>query len=371
MLISAVFAASIAQAQEEGNPWVGPYVATVDFDASFELVESDAISIAAGDNHTCVIGGCGTISCWGDDGAGQISDVPRKGGFVQLTASGDYTCALVGDLDGTNGHVPGEHRAHCWGGPGHAPPSDRTYRRLMAGADFGCGITDGRNGQSAGQVECWGNAPANLPSGGGNTRPGAGDAHGCVARSQGSEIECFGDDAYGQSSPPAQPWEIGTGTTAQLIRGGARHTCVIASGYLGCFGDDYDLQSSGHDAHPTQPGPWATEIVEGLWQFPGAAWRDVDAGEHHTCAIDESGSGRPVYCWGSDPYGEASPPSGDFLAIATGLHHSCGIDADNAVQCWGDDSAGQTDVPYLSPVCALYQWPAIWHFLVDEEAGGE
>jgi hypothetical protein len=71
---------------------------------------------------------------------------------------------------------------------------------------------------------------------------------------------------------------------------------------------------------------------------------------NHSCAI-QAGSGA-VICWGSNSYGQQTPPpsvdgtSGTASAIAAGGGHSCAIQAGSgAVVCWGDNSYGQATPP--------------------------
>jgi alpha-tubulin suppressor-like RCC1 family protein len=47
-----------------------------------------------------------------------------------------------------------------------------------------------------------------------------------------------------------------------------------------------------------------------------------------------------------EPGEEDDEPSlPDVTAIATGGFHSCGIDHDGDVRCWGDDAVGQLGLP--------------------------
>ncbi|TMA35171.1 MAG: hypothetical protein E6J87_04580 [Deltaproteobacteria bacterium] len=68
------------------------------------------------------------------------------------------------------------------------------------------------------------------------------------------------------------------------------------------------------------------------------------AGGGHSCAIRlDTGA---VVCWGSNGYGQATPPSSldgrpgrRAVAIAAGGSHSCAIRAGNsAVVCWGSNA---------------------------------
>ena len=68
----------------------------------------------------------------------------------------------------------------------------------------------------------------------------------------------------------------------------------------------------------------------------------VSAGWAHTCAVEADGA---VVCWGDDREGQASPPSGEFLSVSAGWTHTCGIRTDGSVECWGKDHQGQASPP--------------------------
>lgn len=71
------------------------------------------------------------------------------------------------------------------------------------------------------------------------------------------------------------------------------------------------------------------------------------AGDHHTCLLRENGS---VTCWGSDEYGESSPPPGDFARISAADDHTCGLRTNGKLLCWGEDDFGEassSDGPYI------------------------
>lgn len=65
----------------------------------------------------------------------------------------------------------------------------------------------------------------------------------------------------------------------------------------------------------------------------------LDSGDIHSCAIASNGT---VDCWGDDTAGQSSAPSGTFKAVATGAMHSCALRTDGTVACWGSDAKGQT-----------------------------
>jgi Regulator of chromosome condensation (RCC1) repeat/Putative Ig domain len=67
----------------------------------------------------------------------------------------------------------------------------------------------------------------------------------------------------------------------------------------------------------------------------------VSAGGAHTCAIDADGE---LACWGDDSSGQVSEaPGGQFLSLSAGGAHTCAIAADGTLACWGDDAATEPD----------------------------
>ncbi|MYA24912.1 MAG: hypothetical protein F4091_15595 [Acidimicrobiales bacterium] len=70
----------------------------------------------------------------------------------------------------------------------------------------------------------------------------------------------------------------------------------------------------------------------------------VAAGDFHTCGIQADGT---LLCWGSsDANGRGpSPPPGKFTQVSGGHDHACGLRADGTVACWGFDHWGQVSPP--------------------------
>jgi hypothetical protein len=90
-------------------------------------------------------------------------------------------------------------------------------------------------------------------------------------------------------------------------------------------------------------GPAAASPADAAAAVGGSPSTDLDggldSGDVHSCAIASNGT---VDCWGDDSAGQSSAPSGTFKAVTTGAMHSCGLRTDGTVACWGSDAAGQT-----------------------------
>lgn len=90
------------------------------------LIDSGAVRIATGFAHSCALLTSGTVSCWGDNSAGQLGDgtttrrlspvaVAGLSGVVEIAAGYDVSCALLG-----SGSV------RCWGANRYGQLGDGT-----------------------------------------------------------------------------------------------------------------------------------------------------------------------------------------------------------------------------------------------------
>ena len=126
----------------------------------------NAVSVAAGDYHSCALTVTSEVKCWGDNTSGELGDgtsiqrstpVPvagMRGRVVAISVGGVHSCAL--EDSGT---------VECWGwnaagqlgiGPGPDRLQPVTVRDLgpaaavAAGGEHTCALTTG------GGVKCWG-----------------------------------------------------------------------------------------------------------------------------------------------------------------------------------------------------------------------
>lgn len=94
-------------------------------------------------------------------------------------------------------------------------------------------------------------------------------------------------------------------------------------------------------------------------------WRDVSAGEGHTCALKADGS---LWCWGLDDFGQLG--TGDtldrgtpsrigselWMTVSAGSEITCAIRDDGSLWCFGLDATGRMGVPLETstvpaPIC--------------------
>lgn len=145
--------------------------------------------------------------------------------------------------------------------------------------------------------------------------------------------------------PPAMPEPVGPGISA----GSARACSVADDGVLTCWGHGECGQlgdgRSLTDARVTVAGDHS--------------WRSVAVGATHVCAIDEDAA---LWCWGDDVAGTLGdgslpmdPPFEDgcrvtpvpiaegttWARVSVGSRHSCGVQTNGTLWCWGDNDYGQ------------------------------
>ena len=186
------------------------------------------------------------------------------------------------------------------------------------------------------------------------THIAAGGGHSCAIRTSvnNSEIACWGSNWNGQlgdgttnSSHELRPVGRGMGNWTH-VTAGISHTCGIVDftdvycwggGRLGQIGDG--LQSD--RLEPTLIDVSSSRIVS------------IEAGNYHTCLLDETGD---VKCWGWNGYGQIGDGSfaniyspitvvlqRDFpvVELTIGGQHSCALIASGEVYCWGDNQFNQ------------------------------
>ena len=212
----------------------------------------------------------------------------------------------------------------------------------LVGLLIGCGAPKPKPPDQA-KAELPTESPAASP-----TIIAAGDAHTCLVNPD-KTAACWGDNQYGQ---------LGDGTTAAAkapvavahlayvaaVAAGEWHTCAaLTTGQVKCWGDNSLWQLG-----VTTPRRSSTPVLS-----PVGPATQIAAGRTHTCAILIDGK---VVCWGDnrtsqtgvqrEPLAKPSlpvivPAVSDAIAIAAGSEHSCAVQKDGQLLCWGDNHFGQ------------------------------
>ena len=349
------------------------HTATISVGVSVHVPPVTWLSITTGAHFTCgvVTGGAGY--CWGP-GAVQRGDgttthaalvpVPIAGGHTwkSLDAGASHTCGVAtGDA------------LYCWGenlwgqlGTGstqvEAVPvqvaAGMSWASVTAGPSHTCALT------TAGDAYCWGsnsngqlgngttvNRAAAVPVAGGHkwTSLTAGNVVTCGVTTGGAAY-CWGFGNVGQLGDGGRrsksvPTLVSGGLSWSGLSGAFQlYVCgVAATGALYCWGQE----SAGElgDGGVGIDQALSPSLVAG-----GHQWVSVAAGRVHTCGITTSGE---AYCWGDKvaPLGDShstaqvspAPVSGGMTwkLLSAGWNHTCGIATSGEAWCWGNEAEGR------------------------------
>ena len=373
-------------------------------------------SVSGGASHTCAISAGGSAYCWGAGqngalGNGRPTNSPAPGRvftigtlkFRSVSAGDENTCAVV------VGEV-----AYCWGlgtlgRLGTGSQANEFTPRLVSGRAFRS-VSAGQTtcGTSAlSESFCWGsNSDLQLgtPIPGPETcgavdcsltpiavRSAFGDTlyslsidgatfHTCAISHQASTnraaycwgsgtedpstqdtVYLLGDSTFQSRSPTqvARP----SGSTQPLsfdsLSTGDEHTCgVTTSGSVYCWGRNNQGQlGTGLRLNRAKPTP--------AWTPIGIPFLTISAGDSHTCALAEGGV---AYCWGANDYGQLGTDSmstsdvlipapvlggHQFLSLAAGDFHTCGVTITGAAYCWGRNTSGQLGTALGTTTCRV------------------
>ncbi|HVU03587.1 MAG TPA: hypothetical protein VHE30_17630 [Polyangiaceae bacterium] len=291
-------------------------------------------------------------------GASQDSAGPPPG-VVDVSAGFAETCAVIGSALacwGTlpDGHVSSVPETIAGGGKG-------AWERISSGQRAHCGVELG------GSLWCFGlddqgqlaqgdttarAAPAPVPLPGAATRVRGHFATFCAILQDGSAY-CWGDNEEGQlgqgdSYPgPDGLLPVRVGTTNDFIDAdaGQGHACFVrGEGELYCTGRNTDGELG--------LGGGVEAQVRALTRVgDGTDWVSIATGQGHTCGVRSSGE---LFCFGDGSAGQlglgnrAPQPSparvgtdSDWTAVDVDTFHSCGIRAPGTLHCWGRNAEGQ------------------------------
>jgi alpha-tubulin suppressor-like RCC1 family protein len=347
------------------------------------------VDLSLGRAHTCAVLSNGGALCWGDNSAGQLGDgaggpdasqlipTPVAGSysFSTIAANGDETCAATPGGEacwGTNnrGQLGDGQRGGYTTQPESVRGLSSTPVAVVEGLAHSCAL------DSEGALLCWGDniygemgnygsyyVTSALPVSGldpGVTGVSAGWGFSCAIVGAG-DLKCWGYDCDGElgfdggdcsdggySGTPT-PTDLGLSGVSR-VSAKLEHACAVVQGSVLCWGYNYSGQigdGTYNDAFAPTP---ANDAGMGVVA-------DVAVGWYHTCALTEDGT---VYCWGDDLSGQlgdgfaddnacgvrpypSAPVSGlgTVVLLRAGGSHSCALDADGSVWCWGANGSGQ------------------------------
>ncbi|KAF0692250.1 Aste57867_16657 [Aphanomyces stellatus] len=156
-----------------------------------------------------------------------------------------------------------------------------------------------------------------------------GSYHLCAIDAASGGMGCWGQNTYGQSRPPSSAF--------LQVSAYDYHTCALnTTGFPICWGASY-IQYANYTSSPAAP--------------PAVPLATLSTGSRHACGVATNGS---VLCWGADDFHQSSAPQAQFLSVAAGFQHTCGITyPDQRVVCWGNCDRGEcvapnaTTTPYI------------------------
>ncbi len=158
----------------------------------------------------------------------------------------------------------------------------------------------------------------------------------------------------------------------QVVAGGD-HTCALDSdGQAWCWGSNGRGELGITDGRSSSDVPLA---VNGTTRF-----RLLSAGTRHTCGIDTDGR---LWCWGANDAGQLGdgthhdrrephvvPVDLRFADVSAGTTHTCGVALDGRLWCWGRNDAGQLGNPDMSADGAALPVPVTGDLRFSRVAAG-
>ena len=290
------------------------------------------------------------LACWGYNGNGQLGLGDLQNRSAPTLVSDQLVSPAIGQMHMCALTPQGE--ALCWGDGSRSnqlgPALNMTltpmptgasvrFAQLSAGINHTCGIELGGNA-----LWCWGD----------NTDGSLG----------------IGEHGSGERSSFAEPQQVATIEVGwEQVASYGHHTCAIRAGELYCWGSNRDGQVGNGLAGLTPPESPNTPSRVGS----EANWILVAPGIIHTCGLrDTNGDARTgaLWCWGANDFGMVGTGEyggsiltpvrvgnhEDWIDVATGERHTCGVRASGTVWCWGSHldgmlGIGAVDLPVAPP----------------------
>lgn len=346
--------------------------------------------VTAGGNHTCAVDENDTLLCWGRD----INSVLGTGGtgdsLLPVEALGMDVFKQLSALTLHNCGVDATDKIYCWGanfsgqigrgdttGSASSPTpiaASQSFNQISAGGSHTCAIS------TTNKLRCWGgnfNGQLGILNGFSDeltpeivddtmsfSQLASGGSHTCAISTPDNTLYCWGRNNNGQLGISNGFSNISTPTAVDGTRkytwvaAGPDHTCAIAeNGLTYCWGanddDQLGVNTMGNSTAMAQ-------VVSG-----GKLFTRVWVGSLHSCGMEADGD---LFCWGANNNGQLGDGTNTqstspvqvgagalkFTEFDAGSEHNCGISTDSVLYCWGSNSFGRlgngtnigSNVPY-------------------------
>ncbi len=288
--------------------------------------------LAAGANQSCGLTALGAITCWGNFEAGRRPlEFTWPWPFVDLVVLRQDVCALSAD-----GRVvcPDINLGDLALPDGFVPVS-------LGDASSGLCALDAQ-----GHAVCWGRPEAHRPLVGAFTRVDTGSAF-CGTRADGTA-------SCGDATVTSEPLR-------QLIQADRDTSCAVTlDGGTACT---MRWSSGGVDRSAAAPAVPFTRLVVfdevACGQRPNGAvlcWGNVanggtgvpveplaDFAHNGVTGCGVLSSDGQLACWGADPFGIRTPPSGSFRQVRMNRLWACALRVDGRLTCWGEGPPATPD----------------------------
>ena len=279
-------------------------------DRSGVLKGKTLVTVAAGANNACALDNRGRAYCWGGNFSGELGDGTTRKRKTPVRVD------MTGQLKG------------------------RRLVEIAIGSSHTCALDAG------GRAYCWGS----------NTHGELGIASGADQRLVPTRVDASG---------------VLRGVDLIDIGLGYDHSCAVGeNGRAYCWGKAR-AGALGADRKTNSRVPVAVDRSGALGR---SRLSSVDSMSHHTCASTANGKS---FCWGANGAGQlgngstdvafspvrvdaTSSATGVLTGVTGGFKHSCAIDGDKVVFCWGRGQDGALGsgpsadqlipVPVLAPV---------------------
>ncbi len=321
--------------------------------------------ITAGGYHTCASKYANNaIYCWGEGSRGQMgnNDIANQGLPARANSDTDWLLVSAG-LRHNCGIRALEQTETITNEDGvEEKVVVGTLDTLWCWGDNSLGQTgqvDGNNDDIPDKDIIGGPSEVDIPLSGW-TDVASGGYHSCAIREDADTdartLYCWGSNKFGQTGDSSSrqiiftPRQVDANVDWILVSAGENHTCGIraedGANTLWCWGSNTFKQLgvasvSGFEAAP--------QLIEIGGNAP--AWLKVEAGDRHTCGIQADNS---LWCWGDNAYGQLGQGDqlsrdtptrvgndNDWIDVSTGGPHSCALKNDGSLWCWGNNLYGQ------------------------------